>query len=149
MAETAVTGVALRAMDTAPQQSLSEIEQGMAKTNELFNSEVFGKRNFAALDQIYTKDARILPPGAPMVSGRQDIKGFWFDMIRSFNASAAVLQTVDVIFSGDGVLEIGRARLTVQPAGEPEAQFDVKYVVYWKHEDGQWKWHVDIWNLNA
>src|ERR1700747_618621 len=115
---------------------LSVHKQSMAKTNELFSSEVFGKRNFAALDQIYTKDARILPPGAPMVSGRQDIKGFWFDMIRSFNASAAVLQTVDVIFSGDGVLEIGRARLTVQPAGESEAQFDVKYVVYWKQEAG-------------
>jgi ketosteroid isomerase-like protein len=132
-------------MDT----DISAIRQGMAKTNELFNAEVFGKRNFAALDQIYTRDARILPPGAPMVSGRQEIKGFWFDMIRSFNAKSAVLESVDVMAAGDGVLEIGKATLTVELAGQPETQFDVKYVVYWKQEDGAWKWHVDIWNLNA
>jgi len=132
-------------MDT----DISAIKQAMAKTNELFNDEVFLKRNFAALDQIYTKSARILPPGAPMVSGRQEIKGFWFDMIRSFNAKSAVLKSVDVIPAGDGVVEIGKAVLTVEPAGQPEVQFDVKYVVYWQQEDGLWKWHVDIWNMNA
>ncbi len=73
-------------MDT--DTDLSAIKQEMAKTNELFNSEVFGKRNFAAIDQIYTRDARILPPGRPMGSGRPEIKGFWFDMIRSFNAKS-------------------------------------------------------------
>ena len=49
----------------------------MARTNALFNSEVFGKRNFGALDQIYTADARILPPGSPMISGRDAIRNFW------------------------------------------------------------------------
>jgi hypothetical protein len=29
-----------------------------AATNNLFNQEVFGKRNFQVLDQIYTEDAR-------------------------------------------------------------------------------------------
>jgi hypothetical protein len=43
---------------------LDAIKQSMEKTNDLFNAEVFGKRNFDALDQIYTKGARILPPGA-------------------------------------------------------------------------------------
>jgi ketosteroid isomerase-like protein len=28
-------------------------------------------------------------------------------------------------------------------------QMEVKYVVYWRQEDGRWKWHVDIWNMNA
>ena len=36
----------------------------MRQTNELFNAEVVGKRNFALLDQVYTVSARILPPGA-------------------------------------------------------------------------------------
>jgi ketosteroid isomerase-like protein len=145
--ERLLAGVPLRAMDTAA-MDLSVIKQSMAKTNELFSSEVFGKRNFTALDQIYTKDARILPPGRPMASGRPDIKGFWFDMIRSFNAKSAVLETVDVMPVGEGLVEIGKALLTAEPAGQPEVQFDVKYVVLWKQEDGQWKWHVDIWNMN-
>jgi ketosteroid isomerase-like protein len=135
----------MRAMDT----DLSTIRQGMAATNELFNAEVFGKRNFDALDQIYTADARILPPGAPMISGREEIKGFWFDMIRSFNAKSVVLESVDVMPAGDGVVEIGKATLTVEPAGQSETQLEVKYVVFWKQEDDLWKWHVDVWNMNG
>ena len=121
----------------------------MASTNGLFNSEVFGKRNFAALDQIYTSDACILPPGSPMVSGRQAIRKFWSDLVESVNAKSAVLTSVDVIPAGDGLVEIGRAAITVEPQGQAPAQMDVKYVVYWRQEDGRWKWHVDIWNQNA
>jgi len=117
----------------------------MADTNDLFNKEVFGKRNYDALDQIYTTDARILPPGAPMISGRSAIKEFWSGMIQSANAKSAVLESIDVVATGDGAVEIGRATLIL----EPNAQMEVKYVVYWKNEDGRWKWHIDIWNANS
>ncbi len=121
----------------------------MARTNEIFNSEVFGNRNFAALDGIYTSDARILPPGAPMVSGREAIKKFWSDLIQSANAESAVLITVDVMPAGDGLVEIGRATLALEPPGQSKAELEVKYVVFWRRENGRWKWHVDIWNQNG
>ena len=120
----------------------------MAKTNDLFNREVFGNRNFAALDQIYTRDARILPPGAAMISGREAIKKFWSDLVQSANATSAVLASIDVMPAGDGAVEIGKATLTIAPQGAP-TQMEVKYVVYWREEDGGWKWHVDIWNPNS
>ena len=116
----------------------------MAATNELFNSEVFGKRNFDALDRVYTADARILPPGAPMVAGRAGIKQFWAAAVEALGATSAVLSSIDVMPAGEGVVEIGKAVLT---AGG--GQMEVKYVVYWREEDGAWKWHVDIWNPNA
>lgn len=133
----------------APQPAtLDQIRVAMAVTNALFNTEVVGKRNFAALDDVYTSEARILPPGAPMISGREAIKTFWSDLVQSANAQSAVLTSVDVMPAGDGVVEIGKAVLTVAPEGQP-AQMEVKYVVYWQHEDSRWKWHVDIWNPNA
>ena len=121
----------------------------MARTNDLFNSEVFGRRNFAALDEIYTADARILPPGSPLISGRAAIKEFWSNLIQAVNAKSAVLASVDVIPCGEGVVEIGRANLVMEPEGQSAAEMEVKYVVYWREEDGRWKWHVDIWNQNA
>ena len=121
----------------------------MAATNELFNTEIFGRRNFDALDNIYTADARILPPGAAMISGREDIKKFWSSLISSVNAKSAVLASVDVMPAGDGAVEIGKATLSVEPAGQAVTQMDVKYVVYWRQENGRWKWHVDIWNSNS
>jgi len=132
-----------------PQSALDQIKLSMAQTNDLFNSEVFGKRNFAALDDIYTLDARILPPGAPMISGREPIKKFWSDLIQSVNATSAELSSVEVIPSGDGIVEIGRATLTIQPQGQSSTLLDVKYVVFWRPENGRWKWHVDIWNQNV
>lgn len=121
----------------------------MKATNDLFNNEVFGKRNFDALDDVYTADASILPPGAPMITGREAIKGFWSSLVLGANAKSAVLSPIEVMAAGDGAVEIGSATLTVQPEGSEESVMVVKYVVYWRQEDGRWKWHVDIWNSNA
>lgn len=129
--------------------TLDSIKRAMQSTNDLFNVEVFGERNFAVLDDIYTRGARILPPGAPMISGREAIRKFWSDMVQLANAKSAVLASVDIMPAGEGVVEIGKATLTVEPPGQPEAQMEVKYVVYWQQEDGRWKWHVDIWNQNS
>jgi ketosteroid isomerase-like protein len=126
-----------------------EITLAMARTNDLFNTEVFGRRNFDALEDIYTADARILPPGAPMISGRQAIKEFWSSLIQSVNAKAAVLSSIEVIPAGDGVVELGLATLTIQPEGQPTTDMEAKYVVYWRRENAVWKWHVDIWNQSS
>jgi ketosteroid isomerase-like protein len=102
-----------------------------------------------AFDNIYTRDARILPPGAPMISGRAAIKSFWSDFIHGAHAKSAALETVDAVVDGEGIVEIGKAALVLQAPGQAEAHVDVKYVVYWRQEDGLWKWHIDIWNPNA
>ena len=136
-------------MSISAQIPLDQISSAMRLTNDLFNTQVFGKRNFDALDDIYTADARILPPGAPMISGRTAIKDFWSNLIQSANATSAVLESIDVILTGDGVVEIGRATVTALPEGSAAAEMEVKYVVYWREEDGLWKWHIDIWNQNS
>ena len=125
-----------------------QVKSAMAATNAIFSDEVFGKRNFAALDDIYTEGARIMPPGAPTIGGREAIRKFWGDFIVSVNATAGVLSSVDVMPAGDGVVEVGKAVLTISPGGETST-VEVKYVVYWREEAGRWKWHVDIWNANA
>jgi ketosteroid isomerase-like protein len=129
--------------------TLYQIKAAMQATNDLFNAELFGKRNVTALDDIYTSNARILPPGAPMISGREAIKKFWSDLVQSANATSAVLASVDVMSAGDAVIEIGKATLTVEPPGQSAAEMEVKYVVYWREEGNRWKWHVDIWNQNS
>ena len=117
----------------------------MRATNELFCSEVVAHQNAKALDEVYTTSARILPPGSELVEGRDRIKVFWQQAVVSLGAKSARLTTVDAEMLGDRVFEIGRAELTVT-GGQTVT---VKYVVLWKMEEGQWKWHVDIWNPNA
>jgi ketosteroid isomerase-like protein len=114
----------------------------MRRTNELFTAEVSVKRNIQALDQIYTADAAILPPGAPMIEGREQIKAFWAQAVAAMDVKSATLATVKAEPAGDSVVEIGRAEI-VTNSGQT---VPVKYVVHWKQEGGTWKWYTDIWN---
>lgn len=121
------------------------IKTEMQKVNALFGDVVVKGRNFAALNQIYTVDARVLPPGADLIEGREKIMDFWQAAVTGMNVRDAKLVLVDAHLAGDSIIELGRAQLFL-----PEGQSaDLKYVVEWKQEDGAWKWHTDIWNMNA
>ena len=121
-----------------------DVHAAMRKTNALFNSRVVERQDMTGLDLVYTKNARVRPPGAPMLEGREQAKGFWNEAIKAMGIKSAKLTTVSAEAVGDGVVEIGRAELMIG-SGQTAT---VKYVVQWKQEDGEWKWHVDIWNAN-
>lgn len=116
----------------------------MRQTNELFAAEVVAKGNVAVLDRIYTAEARILPPGSPMIAGREQIKSFWQQAVAAMGVQGANLLSDYVAAAGDGVLEIGHADLALVNGKSAS----VKYVVHWKQEHGAWKWNIDIWNMN-
>ncbi len=115
----------------------------MLQTNALFAAAV-KNRDFASIDKVYTADATILPPGAPLIQGRENIKNFWEQAVVSLDVKEGSLSTVSAVAAGETVVEIGRATLTLAIG----ATVAVKYVVHWKQEDGLWKWHTDIWNTN-
>jgi len=92
----------------------------------------------------YTRDATLMPPGAPAVRGLEDIVGFWTAAAPALGVERVQLSTVSLTPAGDLVCQIGRAVLTI---GGQDAVG--KYVVLWKEEDGELRWHVDIWNMDA
>ena len=116
----------------------------MRATNEIFCLTVIGLRNVEALDSVYTPDAQILPPGVDLIQGLPAIKSFWSEAIEGLDIKSASLTTVSAESAGDAVVEIGRAQLTL--AGGQVVP--VKYVVHWKLDGSDWKWHTDIWNMN-
>jgi ketosteroid isomerase-like protein len=122
----------------------AEVAEAMRKTNEVFCSQVIGQQKFDLLDQVYTADARILPPGAEMTGGRERIKAFWKQAVDGLSIKSGTLETVDAEACGSQVVEVGKASLATANGQMVAA----KYVVYWKQEDQLWKWAVDIWNFN-
>jgi ketosteroid isomerase-like protein len=121
------------------------LQQDLQTTNRIFEQEVVAERNIDALDRVYTSSATVLPPGGEMVTGRENIKGFWRTALEALGVTGVRLETVSFEPNGDTGYEIGRA--TLEFGGAPSATG--KYVVVWKREDGAWKWHVDIWNMSA
>lgn len=56
---------------------------------------------------------------------------------------AATLETVELDIQGNTAIKVGKYTLQ----GEGGQILDKgKYLVVWKQEDGQGKWHRDIWN---
>jgi uncharacterized protein (TIGR02246 family) len=107
--------------------------------------EAFNAGNGEAVGVFYTQDAIAFPPGSPRVEGREAIGKLWQSVIDS-GAKDLQLEALEV---GEGpdkmAYEVGRVMLTT-----PEGPAEGKYIVLWKQDDdGTWRLHRDIWNMNA
>ena len=101
----------------------------------------FLRGDAAAVAELYTVDAELLPPGAEAVAGRPAIAAFWKGAIDA-GVKDLVLTTVQVESAGDLAYEVGKVRLV---AKDGQATED-RYLVVWKRENGKWQLHRDIWN---
>ncbi len=115
-------------------------------TNRVFEEEVVGRGDFGALERVYTRDARVLPPGAPAVTGLAAIADYWRGAASALGVEGIKLHTGSLDVLGDRAQEVGRAELSVKGGGSPVA---LKYVVLWKRDGGGWRWDVDIWNADS
>ena len=96
--------------------------------------------NFVA--RAYTKDAQLLPPNSDFVNGSEALEGFWQALL-DMGIRGVKLETIEVEGAGDTAFDVGKYTLL----GDAGKVLDKgKYVVIWKQEDGQWKWHRDIFN---
>jgi ketosteroid isomerase-like protein len=121
-----------------------DLRKAMKETTERFCYKVVGEGKFEEIDHVYTVEARILPPGAPLMRGREAIKQFWQAGIAALGIKGARLTTIELEMAGDTAVEIGEAELHLGENGTAIA----KYIVHWKRVDGQWLWDKDIWNMN-
>jgi len=80
----------------------------------------------------YADDAMLMPPGAPLMRGKDAIRQFWTGFT-SMGAIDAVLTTDDVMESGDLAVESGHFELTITPKGGGAPIKDSgKYLVVWR-----------------
>jgi len=128
---------------------MEEIRETIKNTNLKF-AEVFQRGDAAAVAALYTADARLLPPGAPMMSGTEAIRAFWQGAM-NLGIKEATLESIDVESSdgSDLATEIGKFTLSMETRGGERVAQMGKYVVLWKNDAGVWKLHADIWNTNA
>lgn len=115
-------------------------------TNRVFEEEVIGGRDFGALERVYTRNARILPPNSPIVAGRAAITEFWRGAVEALRVQGARLHTSSLDVFGDRAQEVGRAELALEGGGAPMV---LKYVVLWQRADEGWRMDVDIWNADS
>ena len=122
--------------------------QGRAEVDEANRRfmEAMERGDAASVAALYAEDAVVLPPDAPMVSGRSAIEEFWRGMMGA-GARGVNLETLRLAGSGDVLHEVGRATITIQPEGGETDTLVVKYVVVWERDPaGGLALAVDMWN---
>ncbi len=111
------------------------------KVNRSFEI-AMNEANADGLAAVYTQDGQALPPNAPIFSGVENIKGFWQGAI-DMGVASVKLESVELDVVADTAIEIGAFELKAADGGVIDRG---KYIVVWKQENGQYKWHRDIWN---
>ncbi|WP_445217024.1 YybH family protein [Bradyrhizobium sp. Pa8] len=117
-----------------------QVRQAVDEANRRFGVAAAGK-DYAGMAAFYTEDAKVLPPDAPIVSGRKPIEEFWRTAADALGLIDVTLKTIDLEVAGDTAYEIGEADLKLS-----SGQAKVKYLVVWLQRDGRWHLHRDIWN---
>lgn len=105
----------------------------------------FARHDARAVANLYSEDAKLLPPESPIIEGRGNIAAFW-DAVMKTGIERAELHTLELDCYADVAIEVGRARLFTRTG---EVVSEPKYIVVWKPENGQWKLHEDIWNSTS
>ena len=118
----------------------------------------FETRDFAAVAEMFTDDATLLPPRQGLISGQNDIKSYWA-RARRLKELKFELEIVTPL-ANDVTRDIGTFRMRLAPgrgrreraeAGDSNAletrELAGKYVFVWRKVGSEWKLETGIWNV--
>jgi uncharacterized protein (TIGR02246 family) len=138
-----IVGTLSTAAALGPQKEVPPVRKAIEAGNEAFMA-AFAAHDAAAVAALYSEDAKLLPPNAPILEGRAAIQAFW-QMVMNMGIASARLEIQEVDPLGDTAVEVSLFTLytpdgTVADHG--------KYIVEWKRVKGQWFLHRDIFNTS-
>lgn len=94
-----------------------------------------------AIAGLYTEDAQVMPPNAPMVEGRSAILSYYRNVFEAATAPAKFDEREVIVF-GDITYRQGIYELAM-PDGRTEYG---KFMQLWKNVGGDWKLHRQMWS---
>lgn len=135
-----VPTMALACFLASASASAEDVRHAVEAGNRAFIA-AFLRGDATAVAALYTEDAQVIAPGAPIATGRAAIAAFWQSSIAS-GIKDVTLETTGVESDGNLAYETGVVRL-VSKEGVTTA---ARYVVVWKRVGETWLLHRDIWN---
>lgn len=126
----------------------------LKKTVEEFDAAGIDAMTTGNADKImsyYVENAISMPPNSQMLKGREAIKGWMDQMMKSgMKLSDVKFATTDMDAAGKIAFTVGTYEMTVtKPEPMGTMKDNGKYVSIWKQQqDGSWKVYAEIWNTN-
>jgi len=112
-------------------------------------SAAYVKGDIDALMNCYTSDAVIMPGGADIIGGPEDIRAYWSPRPgRSVTYHQSTSEHLEIV--GGTAYDYGYYEGATKKDGEDPVPFRGKYTIVWKKgEDGLWRMRVDMWSGRA
>ena len=121
-------------------------EQAIRDLDTKWSQEAVAK-DVDATVAVYSDDAEVLPPDAPLITGKAGIRAMWEDLIRTSDRVSWTAVTVEVSSSGDLGYVVGTYELESKDAqGKPGLEVGKMLEVFRKQPDGSWKACVDMFS---
>ncbi len=105
----------------------------------------FTAQDAAAVANLYTRDAQLLPPNSDFVTGQEAIQTFWQGVMDA-GVAGATLTTEEAVGTDGMAVEVGRYVLSAADGSTIDAG---KYIVWWQRTPAGWRIHRDIWNTSS
>jgi uncharacterized protein (TIGR02246 family) len=129
---------------TAP-AAADDVRQAIEQVNSQIMT-AFKAGDAAIIASHYTDTAKMLPPDATEVAGREAIQDFWQAWLDE-GLKDLSLEASEVEASGELAYEIGSFSLQVPADNDTMMTATGNYVVVWRRgADGNWRLQVDTWN---
>jgi uncharacterized protein (TIGR02246 family) len=98
----------------------------------------------------YTDDASLLPPNAPIATGKAAIRAAWTSLLTPDTTVSWQVTKAEVAKSGDLAYVIGTYQITGKNAQGKAQEDHGKLVEVWKKQaEGKWKTVADIFNSDV
>jgi uncharacterized protein (TIGR02246 family) len=105
----------------------------------------FEQGDAALAASLYEPGARLLPPGAAVITGEDAVREF-FEKRFAAGSDGGVLETVRLDDYGDVAVEEGRYG---RRAGDQLLDSGKYLAVFRRQPDGTWRWVTDMWNSDS
>ena len=139
-----LAAVLAAACATTPRVDVASEESAIRALNRQFEQAVASK-NADAVAQLYATDALIMPPNAPVVRGREAIRAFWTDMVKSNPTVSLTSTDIDIAASGDLATDVGTYTFSFTSDQGPVTDRG-KYITKLTKVGTEWKIANDIFN---
>ena len=144
--------LALLLLASACSQPTTQLDTRAADQIAILETDAQWSKTAAANDlegtvSYYSEDASLLPPNAPIASGKPAIHAVWASLLGSGASVSWQATKVEVARSGDLAYVLGVYKLAMKdPQGNPVTDHG-KFVEVWKKQtDGNWKVVTDMFS---
>ena len=101
------------------------------------------------VERFLSDDIVIMPPDEAIISGKEDVLKWYADFYEVLQEEEGSPNHVSISQAGDIAYTTGWAKLVVPSEdGSDTITEDVKYLIWYKKENGEWKGKLGIFNSN-